>query len=268
MIPTNQQSKIEAQIEGGQKLGYILDKLLEKSQIGVSLMTIEEEAQRLIKEAGGTPSFQTVDGYSWATCLCVDDEVVHGIPTDYILNEGDVLTIDVGILYKGYHTDTAWTKIVSSDKKVVTSQKRDIPNEERTDIQKFLDNGEQALWEAIAEAKVGNRIGYISQAIQKRVEGAGFSIIKSLVGHTVGKELHENPQVPGYLRGSVNGTPLLVDGMTLAIEVIYAQGSGSIVYANDDGWTLTTRDGSLTAVFEHSILVDGDKPRVLTVSKK
>ena len=261
MIPDNLKDKIDAQIEGGYKLGVVLDHLLKKAQVGVSLLEIEAEAQRLIKEFGGTPSFETVDGYRWATCLCVDDEVVHGIPTGYVLNEGDVLTVDVGILFKGYHTDTAWTKIVTTEK-----SKQKI--EEKTDIQKFLDIGEEALWEGIAQAKAGNRIGHISRAIQTRIEGAGYSIIKSLVGHTVGRELHEEPLVPNYVRGSIDKTPLLKDGMTIAVEAIYAQGGGSIVYANDDGWTLTTRDGSLSAVFEHSILIDGDIPRVLTVSQK
>jgi len=265
MIPADQQSKIQAQIEGGQKLGHILDLLLEKAQVGVSLMSIENEAQKLIADAGGTPSFQTVEGYRWATCLCVDDEVVHGIPTEYVLNEGDVLTIDVGILFKGYHTDTAWTKIVTTKEK---NSKTSLPTAEKTDIETFLSVGEEALWESIAQAKAGNRIGHISQATQRVVEGGGYSIVKSLVGHTIGKELHEKPHVPGFLKGKIEATPLLVDGMTIAIEVIYAQGNGSIVYANDDGWTIGMRDGSLAAVFEHSILIDGDLPQVLTVSKK
>jgi methionyl aminopeptidase len=252
MTSDNTRDKIEKQREGGRKLGNILQKLLQKAQVGVSLMDIEKEAQQLIEEAGGTPSFQTVGGYRWATCLCIDDDVVHGIPTEYELNEGDLLTIDVGLLYKGYHTDTAWTKIVGSGK------------QEETDIKKFLTTGEQALWESISEAKAGRRIGHISQAIQTRIEGAGYSIVKALVGHAVGKELHEKPQIPGYLSNSIEQTPLLTDGMTIAIEVIYAQGMGAIVYANDDGWTLSTKDGSLSAVFEHTILVNGDVPEVLT----
>ncbi len=264
MIPDNQKDKIQAQIEGGQKLGIILDKLLDKSQVGVSLMEIELEAQRLIKEAGGTPSFQTVEGYRWATCLCIDDDVVHGIPTDYVLNEGDVLTVDVGILYKGYHTDTAWTKLVTSNLSKQESKK----DSEKTDIEKFLKVGEETLWASVAQAKAGNHIGDISLAIQEGIEAAGYSIVKALVGHTVGKELHEEPQVPGYLKGSLKATPELKDGMTLAIEVIYSAGSGTIVYANDDGWTIATRDGSLSAVYEHTILVEGNNPKVLTRGQK
>jgi len=259
----SQEQKI-AQIEGGQKLGLILEELLQEAKVGVSLMQLEDLAQKLIEKAGGTPSFQTVEGYAWATCLCVDDVVVHGIPTEYVLNEGDVLTIDVGILYHGYHTDTAWTKIVTSrsnphQDKIVTKE---------SDIERFLRIGEEALWNGISEAKQGNRIGHISRALQEIIEGGGYSVVKSLVGHTVGRELHEAPQVPGFLKGKIEQTPLLTNGMTLAIEIIYAQGNGGIVYANDDGWTLATKDGSLAAVFEHSIRIDGDYPQVLTRGSK
>jgi methionyl aminopeptidase len=251
--------KIHAQREGGNKLGVILSDLLDLAKPGISLLTIEERSQEYIKSAGGTPSFQTVEGYSWSTCLCVNEDVVHGIPTDYILQEEDVLTIDVGMLYKGYHTDTAWTKVIRHPKTKV------LPN---NDIDTLLSVGEKTFWNAIAQAKVGNHIGHISQAIQEGIEGANFHVVKSLVGHTVGRELHEKPQVPGFVRGSIEKTPPLVPGMTLAIEVIYAQGSGDIMYANEDGWTLTTKDGSLSATFEHSILVTNDEPEVLTRANK
>ncbi len=260
MIATNIQDKIQRQREGGKKLGIILQKLLDMANVGISLVDIEEEAQRLIKAAGGTPSFQTVEGYRWATCLCINDEVVHGVPRGYVLQDGDLLTIDVGMLYKGYHTDTAWTKIVTySDFTLDTFKYRDLSS--------FLHVGEQALFRAIKQAKAGNRIGHISQVIQTTVENAGFHVITALVGHTVGKELHEKPQIPGYLRGSIEKTPVLVNGMTIAIEVIYSMGSSHIVYANDDGWTLATSDGSLSAVFEHTILVSEHYPEVLTESR-
>jgi methionyl aminopeptidase len=248
--------KIQAQREGGKKLGVILQDLLEIAQTGVSLITIEERAQEYIKAAGGTPSFQTVEGYRWATCLCVNEDVVHGIPTDYVLQTDDILTIDVGMVYGGYHTDTAWTKRI-----IVNKNSSAVPDA----VDTFLKVGQDTLWQAIAQARVGNRIGHISHAIQSGIEQAGYSVVKALVGHTVGRELHEMPQVPGYVRGGLARTPILKAGMTLAIEVIYAQGHGDIVYANDDGWTITTRDGSLSGTFEHTILVtEGNKPEVLT----
>lgn len=251
--------KIHAQREGGNKLGSILLDLLSIAKPGVSLMTIEERSQEFIKAAGGTPSFQTVEGYSWSTCLCVNDDVVHGIPTTYILQEEDVLTIDVGMVYKGYHTDTAWTKVLRTPKTNI------VPGNESDT---FLSVGKQTLWNAISQARVGNHIGHISQAIELGIQQAGYSVVKSLVGHTVGRELHEKPQVPGFIRGSLDKTPPLQPGMTLAIEVIYAQGSGDIMYANEDGWTLTTKDGSLSATFEHTILVTNDEPEVLTKGVK
>ncbi|KKU83167.1 MAG: Methionine aminopeptidase [Microgenomates group bacterium GW2011_GWA2_47_8] len=247
------QNKIAYMQEGGTKLGVILGQLLHAAQPGVSLIEVEKLAQRLIKEAEGEASFQTVKDYRWATCLCVNDVVVHGIPTDYQLKEGDMLTIDVGILYQGFHTDTAWTKIVRS-------QKQDKQNEK----ERFLKIGEEALWSAIDVARVGNRVGHISQVIQRIVQGAGYGIVRTLVGHGVGRELHEEPQIPGILKTSIESTPELVPDMTIAIEVIYAMGSGAVVYANDDGWSIASRDGSLTAVFEHSVVVTRDRPMVLT----
>lgn len=237
--------------EGGQKLARILEDLLARADTGVTLLSLEERAQKLIKDTGGSPSFQTVSGYTWATCLCVNEVVVHGVPSKYILKEGDMLTIDVGLLYKGFHTDSAWTKIIGRQKK-----------------ETFLKTGEEALWKAIEQARVGNRVGHISQTIARIIEGAGYSIVKSLVGHGVGKELHEEPQVPGFVRGSLDNTEKLASDMTLAIEVIYAQGKGDVVYANDDGWSIATRDRSLSAVFEHTIEISAKGPLVLTKFKK
>lgn len=241
--------KIQAMREGGAKLGAILQKLLQKAAPGVSLLEIETLADRMIVEAGGEASFKTVKGYKWATCLCVNDVVVHGIPTQYHLKGGDLLTIDVGILYKGFHTDTAWTKCIGS---------------QNEDSKKFLKTGEEALWQAIAQARVGNRVGHISQTIQRIVEGAGYGIVKTLVGHGVGRELHEAPQIPGFIKAPVESTPELISGQTIAIEIIYAMGSGVVVYPNDDGWSIATRDGSLTAVFEHTIAVTEGEAEVLT----
>ncbi len=245
--------------EGGRKLGDILQELLKFSDVGVTLNEIERQANVLITQAGGKPSFRTVPGYRWATCLCVGEVVVHGIPSDYVLKEGDKLTIDIGMVYKGLHTDTAWTKIIQN------SELRIQNYEEK---KKFLDVGEQTLWKAIAVAKAGNHIGDISQVIQAGIEGAGYSIVKTLVGHGVGRQLHEDPQVPGFVRGEVQNTPELVENETIAIEIIYAQGRGTIVYENDDGWTLATRDRSLAAVFEHTVAITKDRPIILTKGEK
>lgn len=238
--------------EGGKRLSDILEGLLAMSEPGVSLLTIDRRADELIAQADGFPSFKTVKGYTHATCLCVNDEVVHGVPTERLLKEGDILTIDIGLVYQGLHTDTAWTKIIRGQKE---------PNKE-----KFLKTGEEALWKGIEQARAGNRIGHISKAISEIIEGAGYGIVKTLVGHGVGRELHEKPQVPNYATGDIAATPELVEGMTIAIEPIYALGRGDLVYANTDGWTLATRDGSLAAEFEHTVAITAADPIILTQS--
>ncbi len=257
MIDRKTDEQITIMREGGRKLGDILQELLAMSAPGVRLLDIEACAQKRIIQAGGTPSFHTVKGYRWATCLCVNETVVHGIPTGYELKDGDMLTIDIGLLYGGLHTDSAWTTIVGRDR-----------SSEKTAKESFLRAGTDALWKAVSLARVGNRIGHISQCIQRIIEGAGYSIVKTLVGHGVGRELHEEPQVPNHLRGSIESTYQLVGGETVAIEPIYAMGQGDITYGNDDGWTLVSRDRSLTAVFEHSVAVTPDGPIVLTESAK
>ncbi len=239
--------------EGGAKLAGVLEKLLATAEPGVTLLEIDARAKELIKKAGGTPSFQTVSGYTWATCLCVNDVIVHGVPTKYVLRAGDVLTVDVGLLYKGLHTDTAWTKIVGEPEAQAEPK-----------VKTFLRVGEKALWDAIAQAQVGNRIGHISHAIQTSIEEAGYSVMRTLIGHGIGTELHEAPQVPGFVSGSIAKTMELKSGMTLAIEAIYAMGKKDVIYETGDGWSIATKDGSLAAVFEHTIAVTPEGPVLLT----
>lgn len=246
MIHRKSSEEIQIMREGGAKLGTILKKLLAFAQPGTVLLDIDAQADKLLDAAGGTPSFKTVKDYKWATCLCVNHVVVHGVPTMYALKEGDVLTIDAGLVYKGFHTDTAWTRIVG---------KQDSP---------FLSVGQDALNKAIALAKIGNRVGDISASTQKIIEGAGYNLVKSLVGHGVGRELHEDPQVPNYARGAVENTYQFQGGETIAIEPIYVMGQGAVVYENSDGWTLGTKDRSMAAVFEHTIAITENGPIVLT----
>jgi len=262
MIPSKTAAELAVMAEGGKKLGAILCKLLTRAVPGTKLCEIDDVATELIQQAGGTPSFTTVKGYRWATCLCVNETVVHGVPTGYALKQGDILTIDVGMLYKGFHTDTAWTKRIKNPCLAGRQEKSTIINEEEVD--KFLRIGQIGLERAIDQARVGNRVGHISQAIQEVIESAGYSVVSSLVGHGVGRALHEPPQIPGLLKTRLERTPLLRDGMTLAIEVIYAMGSAQTVYENDDGWSIATRDRSLSAVFEHTVAVTETGPLILT----
>lgn len=248
-------AEIEIIKQGGKQLGAIRDELLAHIKAGTIPIDIDNLAKKLIKEAGGTPSFMTVNDYQWATCISVNEGVVHGVPDHRPFKDGDVVSLDVGLLYKGWHTDTSWTKLVSSSQSAVNSN-----------IEKFLRVGEEALKKAIEQARPGNRIGHISRVIQETVERAGYSIVKSLVGHGVGKTLHEEPQIPGFLAGDIKKTPELKVGMIIAIEVIFAQGRGVITHANNDGWTLVTKDGSLAGLFEETIWVSDQGPRVLTRS--
>ena len=259
MILIKSPEEISIMKVGGGKLWTILQILLSQAKAGVSLTTIEKNARNSIQKAGGVPSFMTVKGYQWATCLCLNEQVVHGIPSAYILQEGDVLTIDVGMEYKGLHTDTAWTKIIQNSK-------FKIQNQEYKQKLRFLKTGEEVLKKAIGVAKAGNRVGHISQIIEQTITSSGYDVVRSLTGHGVGKKLHEEPMIPEYLDKPIEKTPLLTPGMTLAIEVIYAMGKGAIVYPNQDGWTLAAKDRSLTAVFEKTIAIEESETFVLTGS--
>lgn len=250
-------SEIKIMQTGGRYLGNILKVLLQQVKPGVITENLDILAGDLIEKTGGKPSFKTVAGYRYATCMCVNDEVVHGIPDD-LLKEDDILCIDTGLLYKGFHTDTAWTIYVKG------SNDQRIKNQKEIEIEKFLKTGEKALFNAINQAKAGNRIGHISKAIQETIEAGGYSVVKALVGHGIGKKLHEEPQIPGFLDKDINKTPLLKPGMALAIEVIYNQGQNDVVYKNNDGWTIVTKDGRLSAVFEHTIIITNCHPVIIT----
>lgn len=229
--------------KSGQISAYALKKVLKSIKPGVNLLDLDSIAEEEILKRGALPSFKTVDGYKWTTCLCVNDELVHGIPRDLVLKMGDIVSVDVGAFFKGWHTDTAWSVVVG----------RDTNN--------FLKVGEEALWKAIKQAVEGNFIGDISHEIQSTVEGAGFSVSRNLIGHGVGRALHEVPDVPGI--GQKGMGLQLQEGMTLAIEVIYAEKSSDVNLAKD-GWTYEIADGSNGGLFEMSVVVGKEKAEVLT----
>jgi methionyl aminopeptidase len=262
MINRKTPQEISVMREGGRKLGAILQILLDLSIPGTNLLALEDAACKEIKRAGGTPSFTTISDYKWATCLCVNEVIVHAIPRSYILKDGDVLTIDIGMIFEGFHTDTAWTKIIRNTESHLPAQ-TGIENLEKIEL--FLQSGEKAMWNAIGVARIGNHIGELSKAIDAEMKKGGYQVTKTLVGHGVGRCLHEEPQIPGYIRGELKNTQKLIGGETVAVEVIYAMGSGIVVYDNDDGWTLSTKDRSLSAVFEHTVAVTESGPEVLTL---
>ena len=242
MIHIKTDEDIKKMRHGGHILAEVLHEVIRQLREGTTELEIDALSERLIKEKGGEPGFKKVKGYRHTICASTNDVVVHGIPTNYAYKAGDVAGIDCGVYYEGFHTDMAETIRVKSNKQKVNSK-----NDE---VDRFLQTGKRALEAAIQQAKAGNRIGHISKTIQDIVEGkGGYFIVRSLVGHGVGKDLHEEPLVPGFLQGAIEKTPLLKPGMTIAIEVIYNMGGKEVVYKGNDDWTISTKDRSLSGVF-------------------
>lgn len=247
-VKTKKEIKIMA--EGGRKLAEIKKKLGEEIREGVNAEEIEREAERLIARTGGTPSFKMVPGYTWATCINVNEGVVHGIPKkEIVFEKGDVVSVDLGLFYKGFHTDTSFTVGIGPDNKLKT----------------FLNVGKSALRAAIRKAGVGKRVYDISNAIEEKVKWAGYNPIRALVGHGIGKDLHEEPQIPCFVKGERGKTPQIPEGAVLAIEVMYTKGKPDVQLA-EDGWTIKTQDGKIAALFEETVAVTKNGPLVLTES--
>lgn len=238
--------EIEIMKVSGEICARTLKKVLANIKPGVKCSKLDKIAGQQIEKQGAKASFKTVEDYQHTICTTVNEQVVHAIPTDRILKEGDIIGIDIGILYNGFHTDLAITVPVG---KISKSTK------------KFLDIGKQTLKKAIEKAKVGNTIGDISATIQNQIEKAGYSIVRNLTGHGVGQDLHEEPMVPGF--GKKGSGPKLLANMTLAIEVIYTEGSGEVVIENDR-WTITSKDKSLAGLFEQTVAISQNGPIVLT----
>lgn len=232
--------------ESGKIAALALKEALNGVKEKVSGLDINKIATNTIYKLGGDLSYKTVPGYKYATCITINEQVVHGVPTEYKFKDGDIISVDLAVEYRGWHTDTAWTVLVGKG---------------NDDKRKFLRVGEEALWEAVRKATDDNRIGDISSAIQQKIEEAGYSVVRSLVGHGVGKSLHEDPEVPGY--GEPSTGMVLKSGMSLAIEVIYTQGLPDVVL-DKDGWTFISADGSLAGLFEMTVLVGKKKTEVLT----
>jgi methionyl aminopeptidase len=213
---------------------------------GVTTAELDDAAGSFIRDRGGLPTSQGYRGYPAAICISPNQVVVHGIPGGYEVAEGDLLTIDVGATLNGYIADSAYTFGVG-----------EIDGE----AERLLDVAQEALDAGISQARVGNHVEDISYAIQTTVEEAGFAIVRELVGHGVGRHYHEDPHVPNF--GEPGRGPRLSEGMTIAIEPMITAGGPEVVMA-DDGWTISTADGSLSAHFEHTVAIDGERPRILT----
>jgi methionyl aminopeptidase len=238
--------EIEAMARAGRVVVDALAAIGEAIAPGVTTAELDEIAEETIRAQGGVPTFKGYRGFPASICASPNAMVVHGIPGPYRLEEGDVLSIDVGVTLNGFVADSAFTFAVG---------------EIDVDAQRLLDVGQAALAAGIAEAVPGNHVGDISAAVQRTTESAGFSVVRSLVGHGVGRAMHEEPQVPNY--GEPGRGPRLSTGMTLAIEPMITAGAEDVFVA-DDKWSISTRDGSLAAHFEHTVAVTEEGPRILT----
>lgn len=250
MIKLKTEQELILMKESGRRLRIVVDKLKRLIRPGITTIWLDQKAERLIKSAGGEPSFKKVSGYRWSTCLCVNEQVVHTPPSNRVLKEGDVLTLDVGMFYRGWHTDYAESFVVGKN----TDWK----------IKKFLKAGKLTLNKAIEKVKIGHRLGEVSQTIEQEIKAHGYHVIKELTGHGIGRRLHEDPIIPGFLDKPIDKTMIIKDGLTVAIEVIYCLGKPQIVYEDGNRWSLMTFDRSLSACFEHTVAVTDSKTIILT----
>ncbi len=230
-----------------QIVARILQRLGSMVRPGVTTAELDEMAEKMIVEAGGKPAFKGYRGFPRSICASINEEIIHGIPSENRrLAEGDILSLDVGVLYNGYYGDSAWTFPVG---------------EINQELQRLLDVTREALFKGIDQVRVGNRVSDISASIQQYVELHGFSVVREFVGHGIGRNLHEEPQVPNY--GTPGRGPRLLEGMVLAIEpMVNSKGPGSRILS--DRWTAVTTDGGFSAHFEHSVAVTDNGPWILS----
>ncbi len=235
--------------EGGKILHEVKLLLKEATKVGVSAAEIDSLAEKLILKAGAEPNFKRVKDYSWSTCICVNDGVVHGIPhKEIIFKDGDLVSIDLGVLYKGFNTDTSISFGLNPSK----------------EVQKFLKVGKEAFQRAVSAIKPNNSYIYdISKGMEEVLLKNGYSPILDLTGHGIGRNLHEQPYIPCYTSGLRIESPRIIPGMALAVEVMYTLGSPNLAKEND-GWTIVTQDGKIAGLFEDTIIVTEKGFKIIT----
>ena len=249
-VTVKSEHEIELMRESGKRLAIVHDEIGKMIRPGVSTWELNKKADELIRELGGTPNFLHLYGYPATICASVNEVVVHGIPSkEKILQEGDIIGIDMGLIYKGYHSDAARTHGVG-----------EISEEDR----KLIDVTKQSFFEGIRFARAGRHHYEISEAIQKYAESFGYGVVRDMVGHGIGTKLHEDPEVPNYKRmGSGKGI-LLRPGMTLAVEPMINQGTWRIEIL-DDEWTCVTLDRKKSAHYENTLVITDGEPEILTL---
>ena len=250
-VTIKSEKEIELMREAGRILAIVHEELKEFVRPGISTLDIDKKGYEIIKSHGCIPSFLNYNGYPASICVSVNDEVVHGIPNkNRILREGDIVSLDAGVIYKGYHSDAARTWAVGEVSK---------------EAKRLMEVTEQSFYEGIKFAKAGCHLHDISAAIEDYVVANGFSCVRDLVGHGIGRELHEDPQIPNFHQRRRG--PKLVPGMTLAIEPMVNIGRPEVCWMDDD-WTVVTEDETLSAHYENTILITDGEPEILSIRKK
>jgi methionyl aminopeptidase len=249
MIIRKSAAEIERMARAGAVVADALALIGERAQPGVTTAELDALADEFIRSQGGVPTFLGYRGYPASVCISPNDMVVHGIPGPYVLEDGDVLSVDVGVTLDGFVADSAYTFPVG---------------EISANAERLLQGGQTALAAGIEQCRIGRRLSDISHAIQQETESRGFSVVRSLVGHGVGRSMHEEPQIPNF--GEPGRGPLLSAGMTFAIEPMINAGGPDVVL-HEDQWSISTADGSLSAHFEHTVAITEEGPRILTPAK-
>ena len=249
MIVRKSQAEIEGMARAGALVAETLQLVADRLEPGVEMRELDRLAEEHVRSRGGYPTSKGYKGFPAALCISPNSMVVHGIPDGYRAREGDLISVDLGVTLDGLVADSAVTLPVG---------------EVSPEAQRLLDVCREALAAGIEQARVGHRLSDISHAIQTVVEGVGFSVVRSLVGHGVGRSYHEDPQIPNF--GPPGRGPLLQEGMTLAIEPMITAGKPD-VYVHADEWSISSVDGSLAAHFEHTVAVTADGPRILTAAR-
>jgi methionyl aminopeptidase len=248
-IVLKSEDEIARMRRAGQILALVLHRLEEAAAPGVTTAELDHLAETVIRSFGATPSFYGLYGYPANICASINDEVVHGIPSERALREGDIVSFDVGVTVDRMIADAAVTTGVGAIS---------------ADARRLLRVTREALAKGIKAARAGNKVADISAAVQRHAEAHGYGVVRKLVGHGVGHEMHEPPHVPNFVEGTAADSPELVTGMTLAIEPMVNQGTWQVVQ-DSDGWTYRTKDGSLSAHFEHTVAVAEGGCEILTL---
>jgi len=249
MINYKTEEEIELIKESAQILGKAHREVAKRIKPGVKTLELDNIAEEYIRDNNGTPSFKNYNGFPYTLCISENEKVVHGFPGQHELKEGDIISVDCGVFFKGFHSDSAYTYPIGN-----------VSNE----IGNLLKVTKESLYKGIEQAKYGNRVGDIGYAVQQHVEGYGYGVVRELVGHGLGRDLHESPEVPNY--GKRGRGTKLNEGLVIAIEPMINLGTKHVVQ-EADGWTIRTKDRKASAHYEHTVAIFKDRTEILTTHK-